>query len=430
MNQQKQIDAYIREVCSHIKRTDVHESIALELKGHLEEKIEQYQSEGMSEEQAVDQAIADMGSPVTLGKQLHYAHKPRMEWSILAILAGLISCGLLVMHGLGTAQSGNALLTSKLWGILAGTAAFTVMLFADYRKGKRYSKHLYAGTVLLMLATHALGTTMNGKPYLDLGFLTLDLLGIASIPLVIALAGMFADWDWKRQRTIWIAFAAFALPFLLLAGGSAPFSAVLFFAAFVLLVVLSPAQKRVALATVGLTVVFTIAFVALTIKPYQIERLHLGTPADPSGSGYTISQSLQVMHSASLFGSGSDATLPAIPALESDFVFTYVVHQYGLAAGTAILCLGIVLLLRLVRAARQVRRDTYGFMLMTGLMTLFFLPYFWSILMTVGLVPLISVNLPLISHGNAQVILYMGLFGLMLTIYRHKDVPTCQPQPK
>lgn len=105
MSRQERLDEYIRQVCSHIRNQEVHTLISLELESHLADKIEDYEPQGYSKEQAISQAIADMGDPALVGKQFHQAHKPRMEWSVIAIVAALIGFGLLVMYSLSRTQA-------------------------------------------------------------------------------------------------------------------------------------------------------------------------------------------------------------------------------------------------------------------------------------------------------------------------------------
>lgn len=48
-------------------------------------EIEQKIKEGVHREEAIQQAIRQMGDPILLGKQLHKVHKPKMEWDLIGI---------------------------------------------------------------------------------------------------------------------------------------------------------------------------------------------------------------------------------------------------------------------------------------------------------------------------------------------------------
>lgn len=424
MSQQQRLDEYIQQVCRQIRNKEMHASISQELRGHLEDKIEDYQANGLTIEGAIDKAIADMGDPIQVGKHLHQAHKPRMEWSVIALVALLIGFGLLVMHSLSQSQTdAGYLFTNKAVGIVLGLALFIAMLFFDYRKLQPYSLYLYLGIVLCMLLTNLFGTTVNGSPmYLNVGLL-LNVYGTCSVLLILSMAGMFAKWNWEKLTTLFGAALTLLVPFLILIVSHHSFEAILLLAAFLVLVAVSPAPRRTVWKLFGILFVIISGLVFLTIKPYKLDRLYsfLDPHADPNGAGYILLQSLKTLQEAGLWGHGFGASLNRLPGTQSELVFTYIVHSFGLVAGAAILLVGIILLVRLLRAVRLVC-DRYGFMLMSGLMTLFFIPYFWSILMTAGFLPIMSVNLPFISYGNTSFIMQMLLIGLVLNVYRRKDM--------
>ncbi|MCM3081502.1 MULTISPECIES: FtsW/RodA/SpoVE family cell cycle protein [Brevibacillus] len=429
MSRQNRIDEYIQQVCRHIRNKNVHASISLELECHLADKMEDYESQGYDEENAIKQAIADMGDPEQVGKQLHHAHKPRMEWSIIAIVAVLIGFGLLVMYSLSGTQSANHLsgwsfFENKVIGTLLGLSLFIAVLFGDYRKLKPYSKHLYLGALLITFLALFQGGTVNGSAsYLDLGIIRFDVMGITTLLTIIALAGMFSEWNWESRGTYVKAFAAFTAPFLMILSAPDMQSAFLLFAGFFVLMMTSSAKKKVTFTLFGLITGSIACLAFLFIRPYQTGRIaaFLDPYADPNGAGYMIVQSLKLVQSAGLWGNGFGARVDSLPTVESEFIFTYIVYSFGIVTGSVILLLGIALLIRLLKAVKGVR-DSYGFMLMAGLMTLFFIPYFWNILMVVGLMPITSVNLPFISHGNVQFVLQMLLMGLVLNVYRNKDI--------
>lgn len=430
MNRKETLNAYIRQVCEQIAYKDVHETIALELESHLAEKIEDYQADGYSEEEAAEKAIAAMGDPVALGMQLHHAHKPRMEWGVVSMVAVLIGIGLLTMYSLGISNSTvpDGLFGKQLFATIPGITVCAVMLFMNYRKLKRYSTYLYVATVLLMMYTLMAGTHVNGRPFLDLGFAFLNVIQASPFLLIAALAGIFADWDWGRRVTVFKASALFFLPFTLYTATPDFFAGMLFALAFLVLVVPLLAKRKAILGFVSLFTGSLSLFVYLTIKPYQVDRLlaFLNPYADPEGRGYLPLQSLKTIQSAGLWGNGFGSRLDTLPVTQSDFIFAYLVQSFGVVAGSLVMVIGVLLFIRLIRAVKLVK-DKYGALLMSGLMTLFFTPYFWSIFMTVGLAPPFSVNLPLVSFGTVPFVMQMALIGLVLGIYRRKDIPPVSP---
>ncbi len=135
----------------------VHEAISRELEGHFADRIEDYQSEGMSEADAVDRAILQMGDPLLIGKELHHTHKPRVEWSLLGMIAGLIGLGLLTLSSLLDSQSlAASQFQRQILFLILGAVVLVGLLFTDYRRLLPYCRHLYAATLLLMLCSLSL----------------------------------------------------------------------------------------------------------------------------------------------------------------------------------------------------------------------------------------------------------------------------------
>ena len=53
---------------------------------------------------------------------------------------------------------------------------------------------------------------------------------------------------------------------------------------------------------------------------------------------------------------------------------------------------------------------------------LFAVPTIWNILMGLGFVPIIGVSLPFISYGGSAILFYAAVLGLILNVYRRKDL--------
>lgn len=423
MKGKEKIDHYIQLVCKQVGNKEVHRAIILELEGHIADKIDDYQTMGLSEDEAVDKAIAAMGDPVAIGWQLHQAHKPRMEWSILGLAAVLIGFGLFAMYSLNIAQDQGGFLERHLIGVLIGSVAFIAILFSDYRKLKRYSKPLYFLTLLLLLYTWLSRTTINGQPQFLLGSWHFNIFAIAPALLIVSLAGIFSEWNWNARYSVMKIFAFFVLPLLVLPGGKNTFSVFLYLVGFLVLLLTSRANRRVILSFLGMSIPTAAGLLYFAMSRNQWERLlgFLDPYADPNGKGYVLVQSKKALTSAGLWGNGIGSNLDVLPAVESDFIFTYLVYSFGLAAGSALLIIGILLFARLLRASKLVK-DRYGFLLLSGWMALFFTSYFWSIFMTIGLVPPTSATLPFVSNGIVHLVLQMALIGLILNVYRHKDI--------
>lgn len=68
--------------------------ISKELYGHLEDKTEEYKSEGLAEEEAMSCAVKDMGDAAALGVMMNDTHRVKLPWVfilsvVMAVLLGI-----------------------------------------------------------------------------------------------------------------------------------------------------------------------------------------------------------------------------------------------------------------------------------------------------------------------------------------------------
>ncbi|MGK0701541.1 permease prefix domain 1-containing protein [Priestia flexa] len=80
MGLEKKFDMYIKDLCKKVKNKDVHDSIKLEISDHLHTLKEEAMLAGLSEEEAIDRALAYMGDVEVLGKQLNEIHKAQIDF--------------------------------------------------------------------------------------------------------------------------------------------------------------------------------------------------------------------------------------------------------------------------------------------------------------------------------------------------------------
>ncbi|HSR03885.1 MAG TPA: permease prefix domain 1-containing protein [Proteiniclasticum sp.] len=91
-------EAYLREVLSQVKFSYDHEPIYKELTSHLEERVEEYLSQGYEKEEAEEMALENFGNPVEIGKALNKEHSPLLGWvHFLSSTMAAIAMGVLIL---------------------------------------------------------------------------------------------------------------------------------------------------------------------------------------------------------------------------------------------------------------------------------------------------------------------------------------------
>ncbi|MDQ7791298.1 MAG: FtsW/RodA/SpoVE family cell cycle protein [Clostridia bacterium] len=419
------VQDYLDNVCSRIKCRDVHPQIKLEILVHIEDNVKHLTEKGLTESQALEQALKQMGDPVILGRQLHRAHKPRMEWSLLLLVGSLVSFGLFTLYaieanGLLDHTPSTLIFTRSLIYTLIGLVVLVGITVVDYRRVLPFSGHMFAAALLLLTVTALFGLHTGGKNWLNLGVITIDFVGVAPYFLIIALAGIFTRWSWETAAGLLKAVFLLTLPILLMINNVNMASVALYTVAFVMLMVVSGAGWRDVLLVTALPLV--VLLVALFSLPHRLECLtaFLFPSKDPLGSGYLHLQLVEAMRSAGLWGQGFDLPKLFLPGVHSEFVFTYIVYAFGWLAGAVVVLLGCALLVRMAKAA-QGTKDQHGRLLITGMAGLLFTQFAWNVLMNVGLAPISGVSLPFISYGGSLFVVNMTALGLILSVYRRKN---------
>ena len=188
---------------------------------------------------------------------------------------------------------------------------------------------------------------------------------------------------------------------------------------------------KLGVALVGLLGAIPVAWQFL--REYQKSRIltFINPESDPLGAGYHILQSKIAFGSGGMFGKGflggTQSHLNFLPEKQTDFIFTMLAEEFGLAGGIGLLLLYFALMAHGTVISLRCNSQ-FGRMLGMGIITTFFLYVFINMAMVMGLVPVVGVPLPLISYGGSAMLTLLFGFGLVLNIYIHRDVQISRRQ--
>ena len=163
------------------------------------------------------------------------------------------------------------------------------------------------------------------------------------------------------------------------------------------------------------------------LHDYQRQRIitFFNPESDPLGAGYNIIQSKIALGSGGMWGKGflqgTQGHLNFLPEKQTDFIFTMLAEEFGLVGGLAVL--GLLCLIILGGMAMALRcRHQFGRLVALGISMNFFMYVFVNVAMVMGAIPVGGVPLPLVSHGGSAMITVMIGFGLLMSVYVHRDV--------
>jgi len=160
--------------------------------------------------------------------------------------------------------------------------------------------------------------------------------------------------------------------------------------------------------------------------PYRRARIlaFLNPWLDPQGTGFQIIQSQIALGSGGLFGLGlgqGRQKLFYLPAAHTDFIFSIIAEELGLAGACAVILLFIFLIWQMGRIIRQVN-DPFGKLICVGVMTMIAFSAVVNIGVSIGALPTKGLPLPFISYGVSSLVFYMVAVGLLLNVSKSEEV--------
>ncbi len=155
------------------------------------------------------------------------------------------------------------------------------------------------------------------------------------------------------------------------------------------------------------------------LREYQRQRIltFINPQQDPLGAGYHVIQSTVAVGSGGLVGKGylqgTQTKLNFLPEQHTDFVFSVVAEETGLAGAVIVLLLFMGVLHRSLRAAVEVKNSFAGLVIIGG-SAIIFTHVVVNIGMALGLLPITGLPLPFISYGGSHQVSMMMLIGIIL----------------
>lgn len=120
-------------------------------------------------------------------------------------------------------------------------------------------------------------------------------------------------------------------------------------------------------------------------------------------------------------GPGNSTQRYFLPHPYSDYIYTIIVEEYGLAGGLAVLMLYIWFLFRCILLVKNCTK-VFSALTVGGLGLLIIVQATLHILVNVGYLPVTGHTLPLLSLGGTSLIILSCAFGIILSVSRTIDV--------
>ena len=165
-------------------------------------------------------------------------------------------------------------------------------------------------------------------------------------------------------------------------------------------------------------------YVLVVHVPYRWARImaFLNPWEDSKGIGFQLTQSQIALGSGGLFGVGlgKSAQKLFICPPHTDFIFSIIGEELGLAGTLAVISLFVIFIWQGARLAKRVT-DPFGHYLAVGIVAMLALQAVVNIGVSIGAMPTKGLPLPFISYGGSALIFNMIAVGLLLNISRIQD---------
>lgn len=358
---------------------------------------------------------------VNIGDKIH------VDFTLLALLAGISAYGLLVLYS--AVYPDQSAVMSQLAKIGIATCVMLVMGQIAPVFYLRFAPWLYVIGVMLLIAVHFFGDEVNGsKRWLRIpgviGFQPSEIMKLV-IPMILAWYFNDRHLPPKKRHVFW-AVVIILIPAALIARQPDLGTALMICASGVLVLLLAGISWRFIFGTLGLGVISAPA-VWFLLQDYQQGRIltFLNPERNPLGDGWNIIQSKTAIGSGGLSGKGlfegTQSHLDFLPESHTDFIIAVLAEELGFFGIVVLLIMYILLVGRGTIMAIQAQ-DTFGRLLGGTIIFTFFVYVFVNIGMVSGVLPVVGVPLPLVSSGGTSILTLFAGFGILMSIHTHRRI--------
>lgn len=421
------IKKYSQTVCEQIRWKKAHDSIIEEIENHILEQRNAYIAQGMSEDQATEEAISQMGDPVTVGAQLDCTHRPKPQWGMISLTAILLFMGFLINTYLlnGTYADNPAKLVSSM---CIGIGLMLIAYFIDFTFIGKYPRLFYLAVVVVGAIAVILSPKRNGAAYYAKYYALLFPVAFAAIIY------------WARNKGyIGIILCGIAFMFPAIITLIVPT-----FSGFVLLTIIGLVLLSIAISkdwfnvnkSFGYLLVFLptilticLAAIQLVTSSYRLSRIAVAfNPSlDPLGAGWQSMVARALLDSSKFIGSGimpnqySGIEYFLLYGIHRDFMLTYLIFKIGWIGLIVIMAAVLFFIISgFVNCLKQ--KSILGVLVSTAVMLTFTLQVIGYVISNLGFQLLSPISLPLISYGGTATIINLVLIGLMLSVFKNGDI--------
>lgn len=352
----------------------------------------------------------------------------RTYFGFLGIVLVLILTGIMVQWSIDWHLAAR----QGVWAFF-GCLVCLVILRIHYKTFLKVSIPIYGILIAMLLLVKVIGHESHGaRRWIGYGSLMIQPSEFMKLSLLLILVWLLGK-DYDREglpfnKVLGAAVLA-VIPGILIAKQPDLGTALeLFFCLGVFLVLRGIRSRTFFLALWASIILLPLGWQVLWnhLHGFQKDRIRtfLNPEADPMGLGYHTLQSMVAVGSGGWFGQGlrgaTQVRFRYLPGAHTDFAFAVFSEEWGLIGSLALLAANAYILWFGYRTA-VLCRESRGFLLASGLTSLFGINFLINASMVVGILPVVGIPMPLLSYGGSALLVSMVGLALLLNIRVHTD---------
>lgn len=437
-----ELEEYMASLTEQIHNKRAKRLVRWEINNHIEEQTAVYEADGMSYEQAVKEAVRQMGNPVETGMELNKIHKPKMPWFMLGLVVLLMLVGI-VMQIIALVEGANLewnwawglLLSKTVFYNLIGFAIILLLLYLDYNFIAKYAYHLFGFYVVgsmavLILNAGNVGISISPTTYYASQMLfSVIFAGIVyknrnrgwkgmAICLFLGIFELF----WHGMLSEFVTGGRYYSFYPVLAEGILIIGLILVFAVWK--GIFGKDRKKqilllsVTAAGLGMTGVMVLA-VSGGMRGYMWQRImNIFTRTESSYMNHLLQDAIagaDWLGGQSFFGNGSEA------GYYMDFLLNGVFTYFGKAAGIFIIAVYVIFLVMALRMSLK-QSNRIGFLIGTACTVSILVRFAAYVAINMGCAMWWTTLVPFFSAGGNSAVMNGIYIGLILCVYRNSSI--------
>ncbi|MFH1454244.1 MAG: rod shape-determining protein RodA [Armatimonadota bacterium] len=349
----------------------------------------------------------------------------KLDYKLLAVTLLIVAYGFLILYSASAfSQEDSSAWIRQLIYLPVALIFLVIFSLIDYEFWGKKINLLYGFNLILLILVLVAGHhAMGAQRWLGFGNFVFQPSELAKLIMIIVVAKLLSDMPEEvNLRTVIKPAVLTFIPLILILVQPDLGTALVIAFIFMLMLYMKGFNVFYILAVS----IAGIAASPFVLKDYQKARLFvfLNPDKDPMGAGWNLIQSKIAIGSGMLFGKGLFAStqghLNFVPEHCTDFIFTVLAEEFGLAGSLVLLILFALFLYRCIKTA-VTAKDSFGSLLAVGITGMFFFHIIVNIGMTLGIMPITGIPLIFMSYGGSSLLTNMMAVGILLSISMRRE---------